>query len=95
MGPRSTPINRLREEIYALKAKLEALHPLPGSTEYTVIELLHNLGVAADRVQDVPMLAPQIFDLEHYWLHSVDWCSTLSKEIEKILIIQEELSTGR
>lgn len=71
------------------------MHPLPGSTEHTVIELLHNLGAAADTVPDVRMLTPQVLELEHYWLHSVDWCSTLSKAIEKILILQEDLATGR
>jgi len=85
-------MDRLREEIRCLRTKLEALQPLPGSTEHTVIGLLHNLSAAVEKSPDVRLLAPQILELEHYWLHSVAWCSALSKEIEKILIVQEELS---
>lgn len=87
-------MDRLREEIRLLTAKLEALHPLPGTPEDAVIELLQNLGAAADKAHDARLLSSQILGLEHYWLHHVEWCSVLSKEIEKILILQEELSAS-
>lgn len=85
-------MEHLREEIRFLTAKLKALHPPPGSTEDAVIGLLQNLSAAADKTQDARLLSPQILQLEHYWLHYVAWCSALSKEIEKILILKEELS---
>ena len=87
-------MDRLREEIRLLRTRLEAMKPLPGSTEHTVIGLLHNLSVAAERTPDARLLTPHILELEHFWLHSVAWCSSLSKDIEKILIVQEEESEG-
>jgi len=32
--------------------------------------------------------------LHQYWLTSINWCSPLSKGIEKLLIIQEEEAAG-
>ena len=87
-------MDRLKEEIRLLRTRLEAMQPLPGSAEYTVMGLLHNLSAAAERTPDIRLLVPQIRELEHFWLHSVAWCSTLSKDIEKILIVQEEVSEG-
>ena len=79
-----------RVEIRSLTARLEASRPLPGSTEEKVLDLLLDLGTAAGRLQDARLLNPRLRALEDFWLHSVPWCSVLSKEIEKILILYEE-----
>jgi hypothetical protein len=88
-------MEHLREEIQALAAKLAASHPPPGSTEETVLALLLDLAAAANRVKDLRLLNFRIRALENVYLHSVAWCSVLSKQIEKILILYEDLvATG-
>ena len=72
-----------REEVRSLTARLEASRPLPGSTEETVLAFLLDLGTVAGRWQDARLLNPRMRALEDYWLHSVPWCSLLSKEIER------------
>jgi hypothetical protein len=81
-----------REEIRFLTAKLEDALLMPDSAEETARTLLRDLDDAISRIQDVRLMAPQMRALEDYWLHHIAWCSVLSKEIEKIIILYEELT---
>ena len=82
----------LRQEMRALVAKLEGAFPQPGSTEDTTIARLRTLCTAADQSQQAGDLTDRFVELRQYWLDSIDWCSQLSKDIEKLLILQEELA---
>ena len=82
----------LRHALYALVAKLEGAFPQPGSIEDTTLVRLRTLCVAADQAQRVEDLNHQFAELRQYWIDSIEWCSQLSKEIEKLLIMQEELA---
>jgi len=82
----------LRHEMRALVAKLEGSFPQPGSIEDTTLVRLRTLGAAVDQARQAGDLGPQFSELRQYWLDSIDWCSQLSKEIEKLLIMQEELA---
>ena len=82
----------LRHAIHALVAKLEGAFPPPGSIEDTTLVRLRTLCAAADQAQRAEDLNCQFAELRQYWLDSIDWCSQLSKEIERLLIIQEELA---
>jgi hypothetical protein len=87
-------MERLRQEIRLLMSRLEASRPPADSRERAVLERLRNLAAAAEKTSDPRALAPQMALVTHFWLNAVDWCSQLSKDIEKIIIIQEELSNG-
>ena len=41
---------------------------------------------------DTDRLESDIRQLKQFWLTSVPWCSTLSKDLAKILMMHEELS---
>jgi hypothetical protein len=84
----------LRHDIRALVVKLEGAFPQPGSIEDSTLERLRTLCGAADQARQAEDLNDRFVELRQYWLHSIDWCSQLSKDIEKLLIMQEERATG-
>lgn len=84
----------LRQEMHSLVAKLESAFPQPGSIEDVTLDRLRTLCGVADQAREAAELNDRFVELRQYWLDSIDWCSQLSKEIEKLLIIQEELATG-
>ncbi|MBC2735164.1 MAG: hypothetical protein HF981_12470 [Desulfobacteraceae bacterium] len=84
----------LRQEMRSLVAKLESAFPQPGSIEDATLYRLRTLCGVADQAREAAELNDRFVELRQYWLDSIDWCSQLSKEIEKLLIIQEELATG-
>lgn len=85
-------VKTLRHEIHALATRLEKAFPQPGSIEDSTLVRLRTLCAAADEARKARDLDPHFAELRQYWLDSIDWCSQLSKEIEKLLIMQEELA---
>jgi len=84
-------MNELDKEIAALIDRLEKLNSPEGSTEHTTKSHLKRLMAGLDNNEDAKSLKPCFAELEEFWLSSVAWCSQLSKEIEKIIIIYQEL----
>lgn len=84
----------LRQEIRTLAEKLKRSGPPPGSVEETTLIILLSIEAKAQMVTCAKDLDECFAELNQFWLNSIDWCSQLSKEIEKLLIIQEELSIG-
>ena len=84
-------MNELGKEIAALIDRLEKLNSPAGSTEHTTVSHLKRLMAGLENSEDAKTLEPGIAELEQFWLSSVAWCSQLSKEIEKIIIIYQEL----
>lgn len=83
----------LRKEIFSLITRLEGnLAPL-GHIESQAVVRLRALQAVAEKATAAGELTPEIMALRQFWLDSVDWCSQLSRDIEKLLIIQEELAT--
>lgn len=76
----------LREEILALKNRLEKSDINSSPAER---QTLHRLSLLAEA--DEKALAQGLADLKQFWLSSVDWCSELSKQIEKLIIMYEDL----
>jgi hypothetical protein len=84
-------MNKLGKEITALVDRLEKLNSPEGSTEHTTKNHLKRLMVDLENSEDAKTLDTGFAELEKFWLSSVAWCSQLSKEIEKIIIIYQEL----
>lgn len=84
-------MNELTEEIVALIKKLEKSDPIDGRTEQISTGHLKGLLAAIRNAESPGALALRFADLEQFWLSSVAWCSQLSKDLEKILIIYQEL----
>jgi hypothetical protein len=78
-------MDNLREEIAALIDQLKKSDLNGSAVERQTISHLNRL-VAADETAFDQVLA----DLKQFWLSSVDWCSELSKQIEKLIIMHEE-----
>ena len=78
-------MDKLREEIAALLDQLNKSDINGSAVERQTISHLNRL-VAADETAFDQGLA----DLKQFWLSSIDWCSELSKQIEKLIIMHEE-----
>ena len=82
------------EAIEALTATMQRTVSGNSETEARVLDLLMRLQFTADSTSSIPLLAPDMDRLHHLWTHSVDWCSNLSRQLEKIIILyQEELQS--
>ena len=84
-------MNALHKEIIALVDKLERADAIEGSTGQITINHLKGLMVAAENAEDNSLLAARFDNLEQFWASSVAWCSELSKDLEKIIIMHKEL----
>ena len=83
-------MNELKNEIIALIKKLENSNPIDGSTEHVTTIHLKRLMTALQNEAETETLQHGIAELEHFYATSVAWCSQLSKDIEKIIIIYQE-----
>jgi len=84
----------LRREMHALIRRMEAALPPVGGVEEKTLHRLRTLSAAAEKAQEISELSPLFLDLKTFWLNSIDWCSQLSRDIERLLILQDELATG-
>ena len=78
-------MDKLKKEIAALIEQLEKSDINGSAIERQTLHHLTRL-VAADETAFDQNLA----DLKQFWLSSIDWCSELSKQIEKLIIIYED-----
>lgn len=85
-------MEQLRHELEHLIAKLAHGRPAADRPEDRALQHLQTIqGLAAGAA--VPAdLAPAFAELKQFWLHSIAWCSALSRDIEKLIIIYEESS---
>jgi hypothetical protein len=76
----------LLKEISALKGQLENSALIGNPIEAQVIYYLERLMAADEKTLD-----REYANLKQFWLSSVDWCSELSKQLEKLIIMHEDL----
>ena len=81
-------------EIADLIRKLETTTLSIGGAEAVTLERLRLLYAAVEKSQHAIELNPLFQELKQFWLESIDWCSQLSRDIERLLILQEELAAG-
>ena len=81
-------MDELKKEIQELISSIEK----PGSNEGDVdaIGLFHLKQVAEALEYKPHRLGSRIARLNRFWMDSVPWCSRLSKELEKVLIMYSE-----
>ena len=79
-------MDELRKEIDALREQLEKSDIIGNTVERQTIGHLNRLIAADEKAFEIGFA-----DFKQFWLSSVDWCSELSKQIEKLIIIQEDL----
>ncbi len=86
-------MERLKKEIHELGDKLEKGLFSENSIESLVLSHLNRIlnvigGAGAGKDKPVEVL---LDDLRQFWLDSVPWCSELSKDIEKLIIMVDDL----
>ena len=80
-------MDELRKEIDALREQLEKSDITGNTVERQTIGHLNRLVAADEKAFEIGFA-----DLKQFWLSSVDWCSELSQQIEKLIILQADLS---
>ena len=78
-------MDKLREEITALINQLQKSDINASAVEHQTIFLLNRLAEADETAFD-----QSLAELKQFWLSSIDWCSELSKQIEKLIIMHED-----
>ena len=78
--------DRLLKEISALKEQLENSALIGNTIEEQAANYLERLMAADEKNLD-----REFADLKQFWLSSVDWCSELSRQLEKLIIMHEDL----
>ena len=84
----------LRKEIRSLIRRMERAPSPVGSVEALALDRLRILSAAAEQVPETGEFASLLGELQGFWLHSIDWCSQLSKDIERLLILYDDRSTN-
>lgn len=79
------------KEIESLIEYLEKSKPHSESTEGVAIEYLKCLLNKPENLSKPENLNPEFSKFKRFWLESVPWCSDLSGQIEKLIILYEEL----
>ena len=79
----------LLHEISALKQQLDNSDLIGNTIENQAKYYLKRLMAADERTLD-----REFADLKQFWLSSVDGCSELSKQLEKLIIMHEDLREG-
>jgi len=83
-------MDELNKEIATLIDKLERADAIEGNTGQITINHLKGLMAAAENAENTRVLAARFDNLEQFWASSVAWCSELSKDLEKIIIMHKE-----
>jgi hypothetical protein len=82
-------LDQLHKEIADLKDQLEYSDLIGNTIEERTIYYLNRLTAA-----DKKTLDREFADFKQFWLSSIDWCSELSKQIEKLVIMHGDLRDG-
>jgi len=82
-------MDELRKEIVSLTDQLEKSDRIGNAVENRAIGHLKRLMGADEKA-----LGIYFADLKQFWTSSVDWCSELSKQLEKLIIMYEESKEG-
>jgi hypothetical protein len=84
-------MDELKKEIAALKDQLEQTDIIGNAVERQTIYRLKRLITADEKAFEIGFA-----DLKQFWLSSVEWCSELSRQIEKLIIMKEDsLAAGK
>ena len=83
-------MNDIAKQIADLMGKLERSNFPEGSAEHIALNHLQGLMAAFQRGDNTRALKAGFSDLNQFWVSSIAWCSQLSKDLEKILIMYEE-----
>ena len=78
------------KEIESLIEYLEKAHPEAESTEGIAIEYLKCLLRKPGNLSYPENPTSEFSEFKRFWLESVPWCSDLSRQIEKLIILYDE-----
>ena len=79
-------MDELKKEIVSLRDQLKRSDISGITIERQAIDHLNRLITADEEAFEIAFGG-----LKQFWITSVDWCSELSKQLEKLIIMQDEL----
>ena len=84
-------MERLKNEIHGLIDKLKKEFSGENSVESFVLTHLVRFLREMEESGNAGLTDIVFEELKQFWLESVPWCSELSKDIEKLIILYEDL----
>jgi len=81
----------LAEELSQLIKKIVNAGNADSGVELHVMNYLKKILAELERPGSVSLLMENFSGLRQFWLESIPWCSELSRDIEKIIMMYEEL----
>jgi hypothetical protein len=84
-------MKQLQQAIAELIAGLDARGPRAAPVEQITLEHLRHLAHFVVLDPQASELHRAVMRLKAFWAASIDWCSALSRQVERILIIYEDL----
>jgi hypothetical protein len=86
-------MEKLKKEIHTLVDKLEKGFSDEKSIEYSVLIHLKRLlqVMEGSDKNEFELIGALFSELRQFWLDSVPWCSELSKDIEKLIIMFSDI----
>ena len=87
-------MDELKAEIKKIVSNLKASNPGYQNPEQSALNYLERIAQECKTKSDISELDSIVSELRLFWLNSVAWCSPLSKDIEKIIILYEEYATA-
>ena len=83
-------MNELKNEIISLRNQLERSDIAGSAVKRQTLVHLNRLIKDDEEAFEITFA-----ELKRFWLNSVDWCSELSKQLEKLVIMQDELTSDK
>lgn len=89
----SPPMTLFYRELIKLTEDLQALPPRENEPVDSVLFQLRGLLRAID-AQNRRDLVHRVSALKQFWLESIPWCSALSRQVERLLIMFDDEARG-
>jgi len=85
------PMESLKKEIHSLISRLESRPADVAAIEHQVLDYLRRLSADAESAAGPERLAGRFAELTRFWSEAIPWCSQLSRDIERLIIIHGDM----
>lgn len=84
-------MERFRQSIVDLIAEIDAMGPDAGPAAKTTQAHLRRLLPEASMIRQPSDMYEAMVSFRQFWATSIDWCSALSRQVERIIIMYDDL----
>lgn len=74
--------------------QLECMRPAPDSSDAQTLWHLRHIQMLVEDGEHPAKLGAAFAALREFWIENISWCSKLSRDVEKLIIIYTDLSAN-